>query len=166
MKKVLGNVTIENAQIMFRNFAGEQTTHNAKGKRNFCVFIDDPETVNEMIADGWNIKFTKPRSEDEEPRAFLQVSVAFENYPPTIVAVTNKAKKLIKEDIIHEFDGLDFEDISLVIRPYSWEVNGKTGVKAYLKAMKVKIYEDEIFKDIVDLPEEELDFLTNDSLPF
>ena len=166
MNKILPNITIEHAKLMVRNFAGEQTTHNAKGKRNFCVFIDDPAVVEDMISDGWNIKFTKPRDEEDEPRAFLQVSVAFEKYPPTIIAVTNKAKKLIKEDIIHEFDGLDFEDISLVIRPYSWEVNGKTGVKAYLKAMKVKIYEDKIFKDIVDLPEEELDFLTNGSLPF
>lgn len=166
MKKVLGNVTIENAQLIFRNFAGEQTTYNAKGKRNFCVFIDDQETVNEMIADGWNMKFTKPRSEDEEPRAYLQVSVGFDNYPPTIVAITNKAKKLIKEDKVADLDWLEIEEASLVIRPYTWEVNGKTGVKAYLKAMKVKIYEDEIFKDIADLPEDELSFLDSDALPF
>ena len=165
-KDFVNNVTIENAQLIFRNFAGAQTTYNTKGKRNFCVFIDDQAVVEDMISDGWNIKFTKPRDEEDEPRAYLQVTVAYDKYPPTVVAVTSKAKKLLKEDKIGELDWLQIEEASIVIRPYTWEVNGKSGIKAYLKAMKVRIYEDEIFKDIAELPEEDFNFLTDGSLPF
>ena len=70
---------IVDAEIGFRNFAGKESQYNPEGNRNFCVFIDDSEFAHELMNDGWNVRWTKPRNEDDEPRAYMPVKVAFKD---------------------------------------------------------------------------------------
>ena len=41
MPRSYKKVTIEDARIMFKNFAGTQTKFNPAGARNFCVVIPE-----------------------------------------------------------------------------------------------------------------------------
>lgn len=137
------NITLENARLLFRNFAGEERAYNDKGRRNFCVVI--PEDQVELLrADGWNIKFLPAREEGDEPLAYLQVKVKFGKRPPRIVVISSANRVTIDEETCSMLDWAEFETVDLIIRPYDWEVNGKSGRTAYLKTGFFTLYEDEL----------------------
>lgn len=136
-------VMMEGVRIIFRNFAGKEGQYNREGDRNFAVLLD--ETIaNTMAEDGWNIKWLKPREEDEDDtrQAYLPVSVNFKGRPPRIVLITSRGRTNLDEDTIESLDWVDILNVDLIVRPYEWTVNGKSGIKAYLQSIYVTIEED------------------------
>lgn len=153
----IANISVENARIIFRNFAGKATKYNPEGKRNFCLVVDN-DLADKLKEIGWNIKYLNPRDPDEMPQAYLQVSVAFENFPPNVFMIAGGKKTKLNEETINVLDYAEIENIDLIIRPYQWELpSGKSGVKAYLKNMYVTIVENEFEAKYRDLEEAEED---------
>ena len=157
----ISNISVENARIIFRNFAGKESKFNAKGKRNFCLVLDN-DVAEDLKDIGWNIKYLSPRDPDDVQQAYLQVAVAFDNFPPKIWLITGGKKTELNEETVSVLDYAEIENVDVIVRPYIWEVNGKSGVKAYVKNMYVTIAENEFEKKYRNLDEED----TGEDLPF
>lgn len=135
------NRTLEDITIAFRNFAGKEDRYNAAGNRNFAILLD-PETADSMLLEGWNVKYLRAREDGDYPQPYIQVNVSYKNRPPKVCMVTSKSMTYLTEDEIELLDWADIETADVTLNPYDWAVNGKSGVKAYVHALYVKIEED------------------------
>lgn len=152
-----GTVVMEDVRIVFRNFTGKEGKYNKEGDRNFAVLLD-PDTAAELLEDEWNVKFLKPKEDDEEgseDQAFMHVSVNYgKGRPPRVVIITERGRTNLDEESVEMLDWADIKNVDLIIRPYQWEVNGKTGIKAYLQSLYVTIEEDPLEKKYADMDEQ------------
>lgn len=134
-----GILEIENARIIYRNFAGEGSKFNREGDRNFAVIIPNEDIKDELIENGWNVKIKEPREgyEDEGVFMFLPVKVKFNSRGPGAYVVSGDSVRRLSEDTIGMLDEIDILSVDMDLRPYDWEVNGKTGRTAYLQVINV-----------------------------
>lgn len=151
---------IENAKIIKRNFSGKESQYNRAGDRNFLVLIEDDEMAQNLIEDGWNIRILEPKEEGDTVKHYLPVKVSFDNIPPKIWVVKGKKRTRLTEETIEELDYAQITNVDIAIRPYNWEINNKSGVKAYVKTMYVTVEEDEFAYKYSD------DDILDEDMPF
>ena len=128
---------IDNARLIYRNFAGAGSKFNREGDRNFAIIIEDQETANKLAELGWNVKIKPPRDADDEPFMFLPVKVKFNDRGPNVYLNSGNNRVTLDEDSVECLDDVDILNVDLDIRPYDWEVNGKSGRTAYLQSICV-----------------------------
>ena len=133
-----GNILeIEDARIIYRNFAGVGSKYNREGDRNFAVIIPNEEIKEQLVEEGWNVKIKPPRDEDDSPFMFLPVKIKFNNRGPAAYVRSGDSVTRLNKDTIDMLDEIDIQSVDLDIRAYDWEVNDKSGRSAYLQAINV-----------------------------
>lgn len=128
---------IDDARIIYRNFAGRGDKYNREGDRNFAVIIPDEDLANELIERGWNVRIKPPRDDHDTPFMILPVKVKFNDRGPNVYLKTGANLNKLDEESVSCLDVIDISSVDLDIRPYDWEVNGKEGRTAYLQSMRV-----------------------------
>lgn len=147
-----GTLTIMNCRIIFRNFAGQEGKYNRAGDRHFSILLDE-DLAEELKREGWNVHYLKAREEGDVPQAIIQVAVSYNKRPPRVVMVTSRGKTPLSEAEVEILDWVDIKSIDVILNPYSWNVNGRGGIKAYLRSLYVEIEEDALELKWADVPE-------------
>ena len=155
-----GILQIDDARIIYRNFSGVGSQFNREGDRNFSLIIPDQELADKLIEDGWNVKIKAPCDEGDAPFMHLPVKVKFNDYGPSVYLRTGEKTNRLDEESISCLDHVSILRVDLDVRPYDWEVNGKSGRTAYLKSICVT---QEIDRFAARFAEEEF---PEDELPF
>lgn len=144
----VGTVEIGDARIFFKNFSGREGQYNAEGDRNFGVALPD-ELALAMQEDGWNVKQLRAREEGDPPQYWVPVAVSYKHRPPRVVVITRRfnfeiqdferVRTTLPEDLVDMLDYADIETVDLTLNPYPYNVNGRAGIKAYLRSIYVTI---------------------------
>lgn len=136
-----GIVEINDARIVFRNFAGRGDKFNREGDRNFAVVIPNQEIADALINDvnefgiGWNVKINEPREAGDDPFIFLKVKIKFNNRGPAVYLKTGDKLNKLDEDTIGMLDDVDIASVDMDIRPYDDIINGNPFRTAYLQSI-------------------------------
>ena len=147
----VNNINIEGATIIWKNFSGERDKFNP-GKRGFSVVIDDAVMADELKQEGWNIK-ERPLQEGADPSEqewTLPVKLNMNRYTQVWLIVGNH-KTLLNEDTVAQLDVVDIVNCDISIRPFEWEMSGRTGITAYVDSMYVTIRENKFAEKYADL---------------
>ena len=147
----VNNINIEGAIVIWKNFSGERDKFNP-GKRGFSVVIDDEVMADELKQEGWNVK-ERPLQEGADPSEqewTLPVKLNMNRYTQVWLIVGNH-KTLLNEDTVAQLDVVDIVNCDISIRPYEWEMSGRTGITAYVDSMYVTIRENKFAEKYADL---------------
>lgn len=159
-----GNLNVENAVMIFKNFAGNSTRFNPQGgKRTFSLVVS-PEMAARLDESGWNVKVKEVRDQLNEGEQTQTVGYAdymashldsfdhamfyteivvneHSEYPPKIYRVSEfdgeKTMALVPPQQWKQMDESELVNVDLVIHPYNHGRNiaNPDAKKGYLKTM-------------------------------
>ena len=132
------DLMIEDAKILFTNFAGSPTRYNSEGgKRELSVALP-LNLVEDLEKDGWNVKYRKNADGEFDPeRPYLSVKVSYKFKAPAIWLITGGRKQLMTEDTVGTLDNITIKTADVVIHPSVYDVRGQQGISAYVRELYV-----------------------------
>lgn len=152
-------ITFRDVKFTFwkTNFSGDPSRKKYNGERKtFDIVIEDEVLAKKLIEDGWKVKFYE---NSNDPFYYLEVEVRYKPFPPTIYTIDTRTRRktLLTDDTVGMLDFARIEKVNLEISGNPWDVNGKSGIKAYVSYMNVFIQSNPFADDFDDLAETEED---------
>lgn len=167
--------------ILWRDFQGRKSDFNPNGKRTFSIRIDNMEEAERLRDIGWNVRPRFAYDDDSVINYYtLKVTVNFDSpvSTPVINLVSDRSATRITAENASELDNpsLHFKWVDARVNPYFWEMNGRSGITAYLDKMNIFVetdllderlrqYEEEHF-NTGETTDPDLEELANEDVPF
>lgn len=146
------NIILEDATMIFKNFAGREREFNSAGDRNFSVVLE-PKLAKAMKADGWRVKQLKPREEGEEGDYHLKVNVNYgKGRPPRVVLISSRGRTDLGSDEVDILDWADIKKCDMIVNGW-WSDTAGGGYGGFLKSLFVTINEDDLELKYAGVPE-------------
>ena len=159
---VNGDLSVENAVIIWTNFEGRATKFNPNGgKRTFALVLTE-EVAAMLREEGWNVKTRDGRDEGDDPLYFTEIVVNMESqFPPKVVLYTEfrgkKSANKLNERSIKQLDTIEIENVDVVVHPYEHGFSSVATIKGYARAVYVTQGQDSYFggkyADYEEVPE-------------
>lgn len=145
---------VSGSAIIYRNFRGAAGTYNDEGERSFCLLLSD-EVAEDMKAEGFNVRYRKPRNEEDVPTPYIPVKINFDSRrPPQINQISSRGITKLDEESVSNLDWAEITSAKISVNKYPWNFGGRSGISAYLKEMLVEIEDDSFLSNYI---------LTNDT---
>lgn len=133
---------VSNASLIFKNFKGEAKKFNAKGNRNFHIQLTK-ELADGLLSDFSDLNIKFPEDDlDESYNPHIVVKIATNNKIPEVYKIIGDKSIQLTERTLGTLDNDKFDNVDLVLRPYHWEINDKTGTSLYLQKGYFTVEED------------------------
>jgi hypothetical protein len=133
-------VTLEHIRLHAFNFKGRAETDNAAGTRYVAVVIADDQ-VEKFFDEGWKIRHAVTKSQKVIPYLRVYFPAGFD-----IADIKLNDEALNPEMEMIEFDNVELLTGSMTIMGRRWMIPSanKSGIKAYLKSMDVKVKDEDV----------------------
>lgn len=126
-------IVLENTNFIFEtNLSGDPARDRFHSPGRKCnIIIPNPEMAQAMIADGFNVKATNPRPEEDPatfvPTFFVSANTNYEcKYPPRIFLVAgDNPPALMSPETVGIIDTIRVANVDAVLNVRAWE-KGKT----------------------------------------
>ena len=142
---------VDNTRFIFAtNFAGDPSRDRfSDSRRKANLLIPDPEQAKDMEKEGFKVRMTRPRAEDDpatfQPEYFVSVLLKYRNkdgqpvkYPPKVYLVSGDNEPvLLDEDSVASIDNIRVKNVNVILNPYEYDPV-KGGVSLYVKTMYVE----------------------------
>jgi hypothetical protein len=131
------------------NFSGKPTLFKDAGHRSFNVIIDK-DSADKLAIDGWPVKCQLQDEKHPDPFCFIEIIVKYKDrqgkpvVPPRIVLHSSKGETEITEETVDSLDMIRIKQLDFIATSYEYNVNGKTGITAYLQTAHIIVDEDEL----------------------
>jgi len=157
LKQKAKKINVDDARMIWLNFAGAEQTYNNAGDRNFCVRLDSDKLVDAALESGYNVKY---RNEGDESLPYLKVKVVFgdDRYPCQIFIKSKGKVTELTEETAHLVDSADILKASVVIQPKPYVISlTNFGISARLKALYLTVSEDKYAEEFFGSDDQEED---------